>query len=178
MLVKSLSNTGHIPNLDSKIEEGVIEYIDIEESWNTMIASDFNNLSSKTISYSYCEIHPCLILGVLGSLIPFCNNNQSPRNTYQCAMGKQAMAIYATNFQHRMDTMAHILNYPQKPIVTTRYKKYTDVDKLPYGINCIVAIASYTGYNQEDSMMLNKTSIQRGMFNSLYFRGYAKLLYI
>ena len=66
----------------------------------------------------------------------------------------------------------HILNYPQKPIVTTRFKKYTDIDKLPYGVNAIVAIASYSGYNQEDALILNKTSIDRGMFQSLYYRSY------
>ena len=99
-------------------------------------------------------------------------NSQFPRNVFSCQQTKQAVGLYSSAYNTRFDTFAHILNYPQKPIVTTRYKKYTDVDKLPYGINCIVAIASYTGYNQEDSMMLNKTSIQRGMFNSLYFRGY------
>ena len=85
---------------------------------------------------------------------------------------KQAVGLYSSAYNTRFDTFAHILNYPQKPIVTTRFKKYTDVDKLPYGVNAIVAIASYTGYNQEDSLILNKTSIQRGMFNSLYFRSY------
>jgi DNA-directed RNA polymerase II subunit RPB2 len=172
LLVKSLSNTGHIPNLESKIEEGVIEYVDTEESWNTMIASDFNSLSSKTISYSYCEIHPCLILGVLGSLIPFCNNNQSPRNTYQCAMGKQAMGIYATNFRYRMDTMGHILSYPQKPMVNTRIANYLPTSNMPNGENVIVAIASYTGYNQEDSVILKKSAVERGLFRSTFYRTY------
>ena len=68
----------------------------------------------------------------------------------------------------RFETFAHILNYPQRPIVTTRYKKYTDVDKLPYGINAIVAIACYSGYNQEDAVILNESSIQRGLFNSIF----------
>ena len=71
-----------------------------------------------------------------------------------------------------MKTFSHILNYPQRPIVTTRFKKYTDVDKLPYGVNAVVAIASYTGYNQEDSVILNKSSVDRGMFKSLYYRSY------
>ena len=80
--------------------------------------------------------------------------------------------MYSSAYNTRFDTFAHIHHYPQKPIVTTRYKKYTHVDKLPYGCNCIVAIASYSGYNQEDAVILNKSSVQRGMFQSVYFRSY------
>ena len=72
-------------------------------------------------------------------------------------VSKQTGSRYISSaYNTRFDTFAHILNYPQKPIVTTRYKKYTDVDKLPYGVNCIVAIASYSGYNQEDAIIINK----------------------
>lgn len=177
--IDKLHNNGYginnlvVKTLDScEIEEGVIEYVDTEESWNTMIASNSESLNSKTITYSYCEIHPCLILGVLGSLIPFCNNNQSPRNTYQCAMGKQAMGIYATNFRHRMDTMGHILNYPQKPMVNTRIANYLPTNYMPNGENVIVAIASYSGYNQEDSVLLKKSAVERGLFRSTFYRTY------
>ena len=76
--------------------------------------------------------------------------------------------MYSSAYNTRFDTFAHIHHYPQKPIVTTRYKKYTHVDKLPYGCNCIVAIASYSGYNQEDAVILNKSSVQRGMFQSVF----------
>ena len=91
---------------------------------------------------------------------------------FSCQQTKAAVGMYSSAFNTRFDTFAHILNYPQKPIVTTRYKKYTDVDKLPYGINAIISIASYTGYNQEDAVILNKTSLDRGMFQSLYYRSY------
>ena len=76
----------------------------------------------------------------------FENNGQFFKgiDLYQSAMGKQSMGVYSTKYRHRFDTFSHILNYPQKPIVTTRYKKYTDIDKLPYGVNAIVAFASYT----------------------------------
>ena len=146
-----------------------IEYIDPLESEGFLIAKSINSIDKD---YTHCDIHPSLMLSAVSVNIPFPEHSQYPRNVFSCQQTKQVVGLYSSAYNTRFDTFSHVLNYPQKPIVTTRYKKYTDVDKLPYGINCIVAIASYTGYNQEDSMMLNKTSIQRGMFNSLYFRGY------
>ena len=147
-----------------------IEYIDPLESEDFLIAKSIHSIDKE---YSHCEIHPSLILSALTVNIPFPDHSQYPRNVFSCQQTKQAVGLYSSAYNTRFDTFAHILNYPQKPIVTTRYYKYTDVDKLPYGVNAIVAIASYTGYNQEDSLMLNKTSIERGMFNSLYYRSYS-----
>lgn len=87
-------------------------------------------------------------------------------------MGKQAMGVYITNFHSRMDTMAHVLYYPQKPLVETQSMKYLHFSELPAGINAIVAIACYTGYNQEDSVIMNKSAVERGLFRSVYFRSY------
>ncbi|KAH0854634.1 hypothetical protein HID58_057728 [Brassica napus] len=123
-------------------------------------------------TYTHCEIHPSLILGVCASIIPFPDHNQSPRNTYQSAMGKQAMGIYVTNYQFRMDTLAYVLYYPQKPLVTTRAMEHLHFRQLPAGINAIVAISCYSGYNQEDSVIMNQSSIDRGFFRSLFFRSY------
>lgn len=123
-------------------------------------------------TFTHCEIHPSMILGVAASIIPFPDHNQSPRNTYQSAMGKQAMGVFLTNYNFRMDTMANILYYPQKPLGTTRAMEHLKFRDLPAGQNAIVAIACYSGYNQEDSMIMNQSSIDRGLFRSLFFRAY------
>lgn len=91
---------------------------------------------------------------------------------HNSAMGKQAIGIYTSNFRKRFDTLGHVLNYPQKPLVSTRIRTIVHNDKLPSGINVIVAIASYTGYNQEDSVLLNKSAVDRGLFTSTYYRTY------
>lgn len=161
------------------VENGAIEYIDVEEEETTMIAMTIGDLKSARTDptayapkYTHCEIHPAMILGVCASIIPFPDHNQSPRNTYQSAMGKQAMGMYVTNYQVRMDTQGYVLYYPQKPLVTTRGMEHLHFRELPAGINTIVAIACYSGYNQEDSTMMNQSSIDRGIFRSIFFRSY------
>ena len=160
---------------DNLVDDGIIEYLDVEEEESSMIAMKITDLVSHRdycFTYTHCEIHPAMILGVSASIIPFPDHNQSPRNVYQSAMGKQAIGIYCTNFNMRMDTLANLLFYPQRPLVVTQSMEFLKFKDLPAGINAIVAIMCYTGYNQEDSLIMNQSSIERGFFRSAFFRTY------
>lgn len=160
---------------------GIIEYIDVHETNNSLIAMKYDDLNvsntmrqqgRKFLKYTHLELHPSAMLSVLTANMPFPDHNQAPRNTFQGAMGKQAIGIYATNFLRRMDTLGHVLYYPQQPLVTTKYTKYLKGNDLPTGQTTIVAIACYTGYNQEDSLIINQSSIDRGLFRSTFYRSY------
>ncbi len=161
---------------DNLIKDGIIEYIDVKELDTCMLATNIEMLEKKNekyyYNYTHCEIQESMLMGPLASVIPFINCNQGPRNIYSTAHIKQAIGIYATNFRKRFDTMAHVLHYPQKPLVTTRASKYTHIYDLPAGINAVVAVMCYGGYNQEDSLIFSQGAIDRGLFRSDYYKTY------
>jgi DNA-directed RNA polymerase II subunit RPB2 len=146
-----------------------VEYIDPSESDVVYVAMTPEDL---TIRHTHCEIHPQMILGHMATTIPLPDHNQSPRNAYQSAMGKQAMSLYVSNFQKRLDKNAYLLCSPQRPLVETRISRILNMTKMPFGENAIVALACYSGYNQEDSVILNRGSLKRGFMRGLYYSVY------
>ena len=156
----------------SKTDESYIEYLDADEESVSMVAIEPKRLTeeSKIIKkYTHCEIHPSAIFGILASCIPYPEHNQSPRNTYQCAMGKQAMGMFVSNFDKRMDKTAYVQTYSMRPLVDTRIMNFINLHKIPSGEMVIVAILTYSGYNQEDSIMFNEASVDRGLFSATVY---------
>jgi len=121
---------------------------------------------------THMEIDPLTILGAVAGLIPYPHHNQSPRNTYQCAMGKQAMGVIANNYQDRIDTILYLLHYPQRPLVKTRTLDLIGFAKLPAGHNATVAVMSYSGYDIEDALNMNRASLDRGFGRCSVFKKY------
>lgn len=142
-----------------------VEYIDASETETLRIATD---KESVTPHHTHYEIHPSLVLGHMASSIPLSDHNQSPRNTYQSAMGKQSMCVYAGNYMNRLDKNGYLLCSLTRPLVETRIQNILKAHEMPCGFNAIVAIACYGGYNQEDSIIMNKTSVARGFMRGLY----------
>jgi DNA-directed RNA polymerase subunit B len=151
------------------IKNGIVEYLDSEEEENSLIALDSSYITPE---HTHLEISPASILGITASTTPFSEHNQSPRNVYQAGMAKQALGIYSTNFKHRLDTRTHLLHYPQSPIVKTKAMDAIGFDDRAAGQNFIVAVLSFQGYNIEDALIINKSSIERGLARSSFFRSY------
>ncbi len=150
--------------------QAVIDYMDVSEESTALISVDEKDYSKNLCTHQ--EIHPSLILGVMGQQIIYPANNQLPRDLFSCGQSKQGVSLYATNYDVRIDKMGVILNYGQIPLVKSRYLEYINQERNPYGENVIVAIGVYGGYNVEDSILFNKGSIERGMFRTTYFNSY------
>jgi len=157
-------------SINHKYKDTVLEYIDPEEQNSSLIAMNSKELKEKLqYKYTHCEIHASTILGILASCIPFPEHNQSPRNTYQCAQGKQALGMYVSNYDSRMDKTAYIQSYTMRPLVDTRVMNFIDLHKIPCGSMVCVAIMTYSGYNQEDSIIFNQEALDRGLFSATIY---------
>jgi len=151
------------------VREGIIEYLDADEEENALVALDATKITDGT---THLELASYATLGICASLIPYAEHNQSPRNAYESAMAKQALGVFSTNFFNRVDSRAHLLHYPQSPTVKTKPMEIINFDDRPCGQNCVVAVLSFQGYNMEDAIILNKSSVDRGLARSTFFRIY------
>jgi DNA-directed RNA polymerase II subunit RPB2 len=150
---------------------GAIEFVDPYEG-NEAYVSWWGGVD-MTPQHTHAEIHPSTVTGLLTSMIPFANHNQSPRNQLSCSQSKQAIGYYATNYDSRFDTYASLLCYGEGPLARTLTYDTVASGEMPYGTNVIFAINSFNGYNQDDGILFNRSSIQRGLFRSLSLRSYS-----
>jgi len=171
------------------IDNTIVEYDEEDESVEDVeqtsssedVTEDSSEYDTTSLSknmyeienyYTHCELHPALMFGILASDIPLPDHDQAPRLAYQSSMGKQAMGTYALNFNARVDTHAYLLHSPEHPIVGNRLMRMLQTAEMSAGVNSMIAIATFTGYNQEDSLIANQTAIDSGLFHSTFFRGY------
>ncbi|CEO94374.1 hypothetical protein PBRA_000159 [Plasmodiophora brassicae] len=169
---------GHLEFSDF-LRRGLIEYLDVNEENNSFIAmseTDLYDSSQSDMRFTHMEIDPMTILGVCAGLIPYPHHNQSPRNTYQSVMGKQAIGAIAYNQHLRIDTLLYLLVYPMRPLCKTRSIELTGYENLPAGHNATVAVMSYSGYDIEDAIVLNKASLDRGFGRCIVLRKFETMM--
>ncbi|KAJ7279043.1 hypothetical protein C8J57DRAFT_1712962 [Mycena rebaudengoi] len=162
-----------VVTFDDFLRKGLVEYLDVNEENDTYIALYESDIVPTT---THLEIEPFTLLGAVAGLIPYPHHNQSPRNTYQCAMGKQAIGAIAYNQLNRIDTLLYLSVYPQQPMVKTKTIELVGYDRLPAGQNATVAVMSYSGYDIEDALILNKASLDRGYGRCQVLRKNATLI--
>ena len=155
---------------DDLIKNGIIEYLDAAEEENALVALEQKDINNES---THLEIDKMDLLGIVTSLVPYANYDQSARLNRGSKTQKQALGLYAANFLCRIDTDVSILHYPQKPIV--RSFIYDTLNIHPAGQNVIVAVMTHEGYNIEDALILNKGSVDRGLGRSTYYRPYTSI---
>ncbi|MDA9072281.1 hypothetical protein N9K75_00245 [bacterium] len=149
--------------------KSLVDYIDTAEEETSLIATDE---VVKNKWFTNMEIDPSLLLGVMGNMVIYPENNPITRNAFSCGQSKQAVSVYHSNYQMRIDKMGVVLNYGQVPLIKSRYLEYVNKEEMPYGVNAIVAIMSYTGYNVEDAILINAGAVERGIFRTTYLSSY------
>lgn len=167
----TVGRSGHMGN-----RKAILEYIDTSESEYTKIAINsaaMNMVSSyEAKRFTHHELHESTGYGVMCNLINFLEHNPVVRNSFSCGQSKQACSVYHTNYDLRMDKTAVVLNNGQNPLVKSRYLEHITHEENPYGVNAIVAIMCYTGYNVEDAILVNEGALQRGLFRTTYYSTY------
>jgi DNA-directed RNA polymerase beta subunit len=166
--LKDVYDSPDVKSLSSA--SALVEYIDTSEEEGALIAFEGDRLDSRL--YTHMEIHGSLVLGVMGNQVVFPENNQLPRDLFACGQMRQAVSLYHSNYQTRIDKMGVVLNYGQTPVVKSRYLDKISKEQHPYGENVIAAIMCYGGYNVEDSILFNEGSIKRGLFRTTYYNMY------
>ena len=181
-------------NIITSEYKDLISYEDVESSKYIMLAEDIKKLEQnkknkerkvtyeaskinrygeyRYVLYTHCDMSKWALFGATVNGVPFSNYNYSNKNIVYFSQGKQSVGMYATNYKDRMD-ISNVLYYPQLPIVNTEGNNYNNNNNLPSGENTIIAIMAYTGYNQEDSLIMNQSAIDRGLFRSNTLKKYS-----
>ena len=173
---KPLVNDGIIEKITKKflswhdlLSMGIIDLVDANEEENCYVALDSSGVTKK---HTHVEIFPSAILGVAASIIPYPEHNQSPRNTYESAMAKQSLGFSTPVMNFSTYVRQHFMLYPQVPIVNTRAISLLGLEERPTGQNCVVAVLPFEGYNIEDAIVISRSSIDRGLGRTFFYRVY------
>ena len=148
---------------------GMIELVDANEEENCYVAIESSLLDN---SHTHLEIFASAILGVGASIIPYPEHNQSPRNTYESAMAKQSLGFSTPLMNASTYVRQHFMLYAQTPVVSTKAISLLGLDDRPTGQNCVVAVLPFEGYNIEDAIVFNKSSVERGLGRTFFYRVY------
>ncbi len=151
------------------VSMGVIEFLDAEEEENAYIALSEKELTPE---HTHLEVYPAMLFGAIASMLPYPEHNTSPRDSMATQYIKQSLGLFASNFTKRVDTRAHVMLYPQRTLVTSKFYDALGASRRPAGQNFVVAVLPYYGYNIDDAIVMNKASIERGIGRTMSFRTY------
>ena len=154
-------------NWNHLVKMGIVEYLDAQEEENALVAAKESNI---TKDHTHMDVDSSNLFGVVAGALPYPEHNSSPRITMACAMTKQSLGVYATNFSRRYDTRTYVMSYPQEPLVQTSLYRALKLKEKAAGQNCVVALTSYHGYNMADAIVVNKSAVDRGLERVTMFK--------
>jgi len=162
---------------DDLVRQGKIEYIDADEEEDIYVALKEEDITKE---HTHLEISPLSVLGTQAMMLPFINHSNAHRNVTAVKSVQQGVGIYSTNYLLRPDNDSFVAIDQQIPIVKTIMYDKDSIKSHPFGQNVVVAVMSYLGYNMDDAIIINRSSVERGLFRSMFFRPYkaAELHYI